>query len=709
MDEDETEVKTSTLSSSMKLKLSTLFKNKDVSRNIKDKVLKSNQAFTEAYFLLNMYVLKQLEENKIPNITATTICRCANLIIPDSAAMRGKDEEIKILENIYNTVYPIDHKPNIESFKSINRPIEYMAKQILVNIKNHCSIHFFKYQFRYIYSLVIDKTTNLNLKKHILAIMTKCIQCHINNNKASNELQIISKNLLEHEQYAILKRIIGKIIDAEKDKIPNEFRYKDEYITKGNLKSNYCRVLKYYFEIIKQLEKSERKRFSILPQLNLGLQYVKFDKRLLCIVYNETYNKNIPIKTFEAQFRKYYKIMFKPRRAITQMFSKFGWNKPCSFMTDGYSAVLLFEKKIEIIETDVKEDNKDESDAKKKKSSRKIDLEEEQVKKGLYDADNCRCSEGYLNEFYKIGIDPNNENMIFGMSETEKRVDITKSYYREISCINKIQIKINRYLKNKDMRMLYNQLSSSSYKTTKRSFYEKYILIIRQNWEKIWNTYSSIQLLEYYYDLFVKKRKAISIIIRQIVPKNRWKEINQKINLDNTNKYFDKERHAEIMNKPVLIAFGKGRGDITISNLKNNSPKGPIKKIAKELSRFCLVVLTDEFRTSQLCSDCKSFKLVHPKTDFKIKFKKNPNSFVKKECHDLCICKNNTHSITSDQDDRLNVHKFWQRDVNAARNILFVMKQKLQGNRLGYFSRNVDKSKIPQVKPKTSKKPVVAD
>jgi hypothetical protein len=37
--------------------------------------------------------------------------------------------------------------------------------------------------------------------------------------------------------------------------------------------------------------------------------------------------------------------------------------------------------------------------------------------------------------------------------------------------------------------------------------------------------------------------------------------------------------------------------------------------IAKELSRYCIVMLTDEFRTSKICSECKTQELEHPKIE----------------------------------------------------------------------------------------------
>ena len=59
--------------------------------------------------------------------------------------------------------------------------------------------------------------------------------------------------------------------------------------------------------------------------------------------------------------------------------------------------------------------------------------------------------------------------------------------------------------------------------------------------------------------------------------------------------------------KPILIALGSGNGSNTISNTKGCSPKGPISKLIFELSKYCIVIMTPEYNTSQLCSECGNY------------------------------------------------------------------------------------------------------
>ena len=150
-----------------------------------------------------------------------------------------------------------------------------------------------------------------------------------------------------------------------------------------------------------------------------------------------------------------------------------------------------------------------------------------------------------------------------------------------------------------------------------------------------------------------------------------------------------------------MIFFGKGNGNITINNLKNSEGHGPIKRIAFELSKLCKVILSDEFRTSKLCNLCEEHILSHPKTTHtKIEKKRDGKGYIKKEekkviqkDHGLCVCKNTIHSFATDK-VKMNKCKIWNRDHNAATNILKRTSRVLLNQDLRNFSRKIKKEKI---------------
>jgi hypothetical protein len=266
-------------------------------------------------------------------------------------------------------------------------------------------------------------------------------------------------------------------------------------------------------------------------------------------------------------------------------------------------------------------------------------------KRGLFDSDKYTASNNTLNKYHKIGIDPGNKTLLYCVSETGKKIEINKGYYNEISHITKNnQIRKNK-LRAFNMSEIYSQLAETGYKKTiDMDIYNKFIIVIRNNWKKLYNFYgrNNIQMLEL--DSYINKKKAIHKIIRKIVPKN-----NKKHNFKQKDKLLcSNEEYNDILRKPLLLAFGKGSGNMTISNLKNNSPKGPVKTLAKELSKFTTVLITDEYKTSQVCPICQEQTVIHPKVEKKYKKKKLIDGeqkvvdVVKMVDHyKLCYCSNN--------------------------------------------------------------------
>ena len=117
-----------------------------------------------------------------------------------------------------------------------------------------------------------------------------------------------------------------------KKEIPEPIR---ENINKANLKEKYPEVLKYYYTMIVYLEQKGRERFSLLPQLKLGIDNVKLDSRFISTIYDK-FNKGnrIGIKKFEKNYKEYYKQCFN--------FENIGlrnWN-PISIIINGYSVCV---------------------------------------------------------------------------------------------------------------------------------------------------------------------------------------------------------------------------------------------------------------------------------------------------------------------------------------------------------------------------------
>ena len=214
--------------------------------------------------------------------------------------------------------------------------------------------------------------------------------------------------------------------------------------------------------------------------------------------------------------------------------------------------------------------------------SQSLASSDKKFKRGLYDAKECIADESFLNQFHIMGIDPGNKILLCVISESGKRIKITKgrasalkaqkrrinetslqrfsAEAREISHINRNNNKMKDNIKIYKMDKIYKELANTEYKKTIQiNKYSKFIKVIRDNWSKLWNFYSSfcalalkrfslilrfsakaqklVQKLEL--DTYINKKKAINKIVRKIVPKkgkrhhfNKYKSELQRLSAE---------------------------------------------------------------------------------------------------------------------------------------------------------------------------------
>ena len=210
-------------------------------------------------------------------------------------------------------------------------------------------------------------------------------------------------------------------------------------------------------------------------------------------------------------------------------------------------------------------------------------------------------------------------------AENGLHVTINKNYYNDIAHINKNKRIMDAMIIVGKMDKVYTNLSLETAKTTSIEEYMNYVKKIREDWDKIWKfcTNSKIQSLEL--DGYVNKEKAVNRIAKEICVMIKDKNSifpRQK-------KYFNEIKYNEKKDKPLLFAVGKGNGNMTISNTKGVSGKGPIKRIIRTLSKYSTVILTPEDNTSQLCNICEE-QVKHVKV-YKTKSKKEMRLMTEEE------------------------------------------------------------------------------
>ena len=163
-----------------------------------------------------------------------------------------------------------------------------------------------------------------------------------------------------------------------------------------------------------------------------------FGKRYLGTIYNEWKGTSIsPELTFEPNYEKYFKEMFKTHELFKKRYEK---GHPISYHTDGYAISILFRG------SNNDENNKSKPGSKKKKPRKNAKPPlfthptTGRLKPGLYEADSLSASKIQLAQYHITSIDPGNYKMLNCVTYDSKYLEeyvITKGYYNEQAHINR--------------------------------------------------------------------------------------------------------------------------------------------------------------------------------------------------------------------------------------------------------------------------------
>jgi len=221
----------------------------------------------------------------------------------------------------------------------------------------------------------------------------------------------------------------------------------------------------------------------------------------------------------------------------------------------------------------------------------------------------------YKNNEYSsfVGIDPGARCM-FGLVKDEKRYLLKSSTFR---------YKTKEF--NRKERLKHFTDTVLKFVAKDREDIENIIISCR---------YDYLQFTRFQLKHFDRLQKSFT---RKQVSRLKWdKQINVKKILDKKANELTKTKDE----KKTLIAYGNGKVHPVIKGYV----KTPLKKLymALKKNKNCSIFSTDEFRTTKLCSNC----------------------------HEICLTSRSPHRFQVCQ----NCKKLWNRDINAARNILFKAK-----------------------------------
>lgn len=650
----------------------------------------------KASMAFHLYAFDRLEAGEEVDISVDTFTRCVNLTMSDSPALRASKDSLTV-QHLHETLRKnksLFDKIDTPYFKSANKPLQAASDMMYTNIINYVTTNFIEFQKRYIHSQLTEYLTDNSVKT--LTYPQLGYTAYRAQNLVHNHLSLINDEFLHdsfkpkkyHALKDKLKSELPVFARKMRDDVPLELRGK---ITDIMLKKNLSAVVSYIYRMAKYLDSKRLKSFSPLPNPSIERHHMLFDIQYLATVYNkwkkkeDKHAKLVTFAEFRDNFPKYRTEMF----CIDKLYPEFkGKYNVKSITTDGYAISLIFTGR-DVKSKYTKGAKRPTAKTKKYESDKKFReckiLTTTKLAPGLYDATKIRMKTEDLNKYQTVGVDPGNYKMLNFMKSDGEMFTVTKGYYNEISHITRNTHKKQQIIQtDTKMSEINTALSETCIRSASRDQYVAYMKIVADNWEFLWKYKQNKRFSALRYDTYINSKRAISRICREI----RSEVVS----------YGNK--------KPVILAFGNGNGNMTINNTKNSSSHGPIKRIAKALSVNMRVVVTDEYNTSKLCSECDA-KLHHPKTHRTESYKKmykqvfnrkpgigivkrlksfmneyhpthKPKVIKNERSYALCCCKSKDHT----SDNRLR-----NRDYHGSKNLRRVMRARITGELIPAFER----------------------
>ena len=202
----------------------------------------------------------------------------------------------------------------INSHKNYCRPLSYFARSYLVNLLVYISKNFLKFQSCYIFNQL---TLSVGLTKAEAKFSLFLIQNRINCN---NEYVYSVNNRAArfNNIYQKYKSHIDNLINTERTQLRKiiyvPFTTIDNRIDKVNEKTA-IQFIRYFSYLLSFLNRKNIRGFSLIPQLDFNMKYIKFDHLSLSTIYNFWKKDNqITSKEFKNDMNNKFNEMFKMKK-----------------------------------------------------------------------------------------------------------------------------------------------------------------------------------------------------------------------------------------------------------------------------------------------------------------------------------------------------------------------------------------------------------
>jgi hypothetical protein len=627
----------------IKIPLKHVLKNPNINLpKITDAVIKCNKIMINTLMFMKLYLLDYFEKNnKLPEIDKVFVNSCMKILCNESASGRPPKKEIKELKDKLTKFYNSDYKPLIKDtdldYTHLNTVLDYLTIGIITMYENNIKLHYVEYIERFVNIVWKKKETIIKIKeenkdeeKQKELVNKFCGQLR----KIKNDILEITTEYKSDEKYHKWIKEIKKTITPNKDKYKKDSLYYDlQYKPQDYLP---CMI-----RMMKEVEKDKVMIYNVFPMRNDIIPHsVKLDTTTLVHLLFTQKQGNKTDYLLEGNLKKYeneiWEFFFRTER---QCFKKPKYTFHHMIETDGVSCSIL------MLRNDL---------IGKRIPNIKVGSNTEQYIDELTDYSNIKNKK-------IVAIDPNKSDILYCVDNDNK--DANEFRYTQDS--RRKECKIKKYAKiilefkkekveGKTIIEYETELSKLNRKT----------LIIKDFKE------------------YIKKKSEINNKLYKFYEKYLFRKLK-------LNGYINKKKHEQKMINNFKKIFGKPEEVIITIGDWEQKKQMKYKEATKGIGMRKLfrqnnykVYLVDEFRTSCMCSICK--------TEIgrceKFQIRKNPKPYKSGNIlvHGLLKCKS--------------CNNVWNRDVNSATNIYRIAKNAINGlERPKYLCREKKEEKVKKV------------
>ena len=633
----------------VKIPLKHVLKNPDINLpKITNAVIKCNKIVINTLMFMKLYLLDYFEKNnKLPEIDKVFVNSCMKILCNENASGRPPKKEIKELKDKLTTFYNSDYKPLIKDiyldYTNLNTVLDYLTIGIITMYENNIKLHYVEYIERYVNIVWKKKETIVKIKeenkeedKQKELVNEFCRQLR----KIKNDILEISSEYKSDIKYHNWIKEIKKTITPNKNKYQKDSLYYD-------LQCNPRDYLPCMIRMMKEVEKDKVMIYNVFPMRNdIIMKSIKLDTTTLVHLLFTQKQGNKTDYLLEGNLKKQedkiWEFFFRTER---QCFKKPKYTFHHMIETDGVSCSILM-------------------------------LRNDMIGKRIPNIKVGSNAEQYIDEL------TNYTNI-----KNKKLVCIDPGKSDILYCVNDDNKEANEFRYTQDSRR----------KECKIKKYAKIILEFKK--EKV----DSKTIIEYETELSKLNRKTLTIKdFKEYIKKKS--EINNKLykfyekyifRKLKLNGYMNRKKNEQKLMNNFKKIFGKPEETIVIFGDFEQKQHMKYKEATKGVGMRNLfrqnnykTYLVDEFRTSCMCSICKTE--IGRCEKFQIRENPKPYKSGNILVHGALRCKN--------------CAVVWNRDVNGATNICRIAKNAINGlERPKYLCREKKDKNIKVEKPKKEK------